>query len=76
MENADPLFRQVFELPLDKRAELAARLLKSLDDLSDHEAEMLWAAEAERRLHDLQTGKAKSIPADEVLRKAESLLNE
>jgi len=76
MENTEPLFRQVFELPLDKRAELAARLLKSLDDLSDQEAEMLWAAEAERRLHDLQNGQAKSTPADEVLRKAERLLND
>ncbi|RLE25774.1 MAG: addiction module antitoxin RelB [Acidobacteria bacterium] len=76
MENTEPLFRQVFELPLDKRAELAARLLKSLDDLSDQEAEILWAAEAERRLHDLQNGQAKSIPADEVLRKAERLLND
>ena len=76
MENTDPLFRQVFELPLDKRAELAARLLKSLDDLSDHEAEILWAAEAERRLADYYSGKAKSIPADEVLRKAETLLHE
>ncbi len=76
MENTEPLFRQVFELPLDKRAELVARLLKSLDDLSDQEAEILWAAEAERRLHDLQNGQAKSIPADEVLRKAERLLND
>jgi hypothetical protein len=74
MEHVDPLFRQVLDLPLDKRAELAARLLESLDELSDEEAQVLWASEAERRLEELKIGKARSVPATEVMRKAQSLV--
>ena len=74
MEHVDPLFRQVLDLPLDKRAELAARLLESLDELSDEEAQVLWASEAERRLEELKMGKARSVPATEVMRKAQSLV--
>ena len=52
------------------RAALAERLLASLDELSEEEAECLWAEEAQRRLEEYRTGRAKA----EVHAKAEKLL--
>ena len=60
-------------LDLQDRAALAERLLASLDDLTEEEAERLWAVEAERRLEEYRAGKAKAIPADEVHARAEEL---
>lgn len=60
-----------------KRAELAHRLIVSLDeegvDLPESEWEAAWAQEAERRLQDLRDGKAKEIPASEVFARARAL---
>ena len=74
MSDPDLLLRQALNLPTDKRAELAARLLRSLDELTDEEAEALWAAKAERRLQDLNRDPTLFTAADEVFRKAENLL--
>ncbi|MFL6244632.1 MAG: addiction module protein [Thermoanaerobaculia bacterium] len=54
------------ELPLTERAELASRLLDSLDDLSDAETEQLWAEEGERRYAEYKAGNIEATPADEV----------
>ncbi len=64
-------------LPPKKRADLASRLIRSLDEeeeeLSREEWERLWADEAERRLEELRQGKVKEIPAEEVFARARSL---
>lgn len=54
-----------------ERARLAGRLLESLDDLSDHENESLWAEEAERRDADWSSS---ARPAKKVLRDARAKL--
>ncbi|KAF1691543.1 addiction module protein [Pseudoxanthomonas koreensis] len=54
-------------LPSDARALLADRLVESLDPLADPDVRSAWAAEAQRRLADLRSGKIKAIPAHEVL---------
>jgi putative addiction module component (TIGR02574 family) len=66
--------RNALSLGVEERAALAERLLASLDDLSEEEAERLWAEEAARRLEGYRAGRAKAIPASEVLGKAEKLL--
>lgn len=72
-----PSFSEVLHIALDlsaqDRAALAERLLASLDDLSEAEAETLWAAEAERRLEAYREGRAESIEAATVHEKAERL---
>ena len=60
------LIAEALELPLTARAELASQLLDSLDDLSEEEADQLWAAEGERRLAEYKAGRMESVPADEV----------
>ena len=65
----DQLESETMRLKIDERARLAEKLLLSLDAPSEEENLQLWVAEAERRLRDLREGKAREIPADEVIRK-------
>lgn len=58
------------KLPLEERAELAGKLLLSLDLASESEIERLWLDEAERRLEEYRTGKLHGTPAEEVFRRA------
>jgi len=61
-------------LDLNARTRLAEGLLLSLDAPTEEENLSLWVAEAERRLRDLRTGKAKEIPAREALDRARAAL--
>ena len=60
-------------LDVEDRASLAQRLLASLDALSEDEVERLWGAEAQRRLKEYQAGRARAIPREEAVKKAETL---
>ncbi|HET8773881.1 MAG TPA: addiction module protein [Thermoanaerobaculia bacterium] len=59
-------------LPLTARAELASRLLDSLDDLSEEENDQLWAQEAERRYAEYKAGNIEAVPAEEVFARLRS----
>lgn len=58
------------KLDVTARAHLAGKFLLSLDALSDEENVHLWVAEAEHRLGELRTGRAKESPLSQVLRRA------
>ena len=62
------------ELPPDERAELAQKLLLSLDDPSEEELAETWLSEAKRRAGELDRGEVQPIAAEEVRRKALALL--
>jgi putative addiction module component (TIGR02574 family) len=72
--NINQLESETMRLKIDDRARLAEKLLLSLDAPSEEENLQLWVAEAERRLRDLREGKAKEIPADEVLKKVRAAI--
>ena len=55
----EAVFSEVLKLPTEKRAELAAELLRSLDGEPDQEVEAAWAAEIENRLRDAKAGKSR-----------------
>lgn len=56
-------------LPNNERAELASRLLESLEPVfADADIEAAWAAEIKRRIDDLNSGKEKTIPWDKARR--------
>ncbi|MCX5645233.1 MAG: addiction module protein [Phycisphaerae bacterium] len=57
-------------LPPQQRAELAERLIASLDRLDDAEYERLWIEEAARRYEEYQKGNISSRSAEEVFRNA------
>ncbi len=61
-------------LPAEDRAKLAQKLLLSLDTLSEDESDKIWLIEADRRARELDRGEVQPIPADEVRKKARSLL--
>jgi putative addiction module component (TIGR02574 family) len=60
------------QLPRERRAQIAARLIASLDE--DTRVEQAWADEIRRRVHDYRAGKAKTRPIDEVLDEVDELL--
>ena len=68
MENLDEITRQVLDLPLDQRSELAEKLLESLDELAPEEIEQVWAAEAERRYQAFKDGTIEAVDGSAVHR--------
>jgi hypothetical protein len=65
---------QALTLDLNARAALAHALLRSLDDLSESEAERLWLEEAERRQREVHEGRVQMVPGDEVMRRLQKAL--
>jgi len=61
---------EVLSLPRRSRAEIAERLLASLENETDGQAEKAWKAEIRRRRPEMRNGKAKVRPASEVMRNA------
>ncbi len=68
------LEQEVLFLPEEVRAQLAHKLLLSLDVPSQNEIEEDWLIEAGRRSKELDRGTVKAIPAEDVRRKAQALL--
>ena len=60
------VFRAAFELPEDERATLAGLLIESLEPPPDPDVEELWAAEAERRWREIESGAVATTPWEEV----------
>lgn len=71
----EELEAEIKKLNLKERAALAKWTVQSLDELSESEIEAMWAEEAERRLDELEQGLATEIPADEVLRHAQTAIS-
>ena len=65
--DATEILNEALGLPAETRAALAARLIESLDETIDPDAERLWAEEITRRLKELDEGRAQTIPWSEVL---------
>ena len=74
MPDLEKVLRSALSLNIQDRASLAQRLLASLDELSEGEAERLWAEEAERRLSEYRAGRASAVSAEEVSKRAQRLL--
>jgi putative addiction module component (TIGR02574 family) len=62
------LFETALKLPIEARAELAGRLIETLDEEADEDAEQLWAIEIARRVKELDEGTARTVPWSEVRR--------
>lgn len=71
MKVAD-LEAEALKLGPAERADLAARLLESLDSLSDEECERLWIEEAKRRDAELDLDPGRARPAEDVFRDAKA----
>jgi len=67
------VFTEALNLDTNDRAALAQELLASLEELTEQEAERLWAEEAKRRLKGYHAGQAERVAAEEVAVKAKKL---
>jgi putative addiction module component (TIGR02574 family) len=68
------LAQQASQLSAEERARFALSLIESLDTADEGDIEEAWRVEAERRWSEIQSGKAKLIPGDEVFAKVRSRL--
>jgi putative addiction module component (TIGR02574 family) len=60
------VLEEALSLPPGERAELADRLLTSLDASLGGRIDALWAAEAEERLDAFERGEIKTVSADDA----------
>jgi putative addiction module component (TIGR02574 family) len=70
---------EVRELSPQDREQLLARLIRDLepvDNLSTAEIESAWDKEIARRLEEIDSGKVKAIPAEEVFARIQAKLDE
>jgi hypothetical protein len=61
--------KEALELPVERRAKLAQRLLESLEDLSAAEAEKLWLKESARRAAEIDEGRVRVVKSEELERR-------
>lgn len=78
-QTAQRIFDAALALPEKERADLASRLIRSLDESPPDQAEQAeidsaWKAEIERRVKEIDEGTARLIPADEVFAEIEQRL--
>jgi putative addiction module component (TIGR02574 family) len=59
---------QALKLTAEERARLADRLIASL--FEDNEIEEAWAAEVERRVEEIESGRAKLVQAADAITRA------
>ena len=63
---------QALNLSVDERAKLADRLITSL--FEDHEIEEAWAVEVERRIEEIESGRAKLVPVSKAIARARAAI--
>ncbi len=71
----DELFEEVVSLPVKERVRLAERIFQSLN-APDVEIDALWAAEAQRRLADVRSGKVETVPGELVFERIRQSLRQ
>jgi putative addiction module component (TIGR02574 family) len=67
MATKEDLLSEVLRLPPEERAEVAHKLLLSLEEGGeDPEAQAEWSAEVERRAREVLDGSVKTVPWEQV----------
>ena len=67
---------EALRLKPEARAELAEKLLRSLEDLSDEDIQRLWIEEAVRRNAEFDSGTASMRDAEDVFEYARARISE
>ncbi len=65
-QQASGPLQKALSLSEEERAELAGSLIESLDATVDEAAEAGWNQEITRRIEDLDSGRAKTVPWEAV----------
>lgn len=64
---AEKIIEQALAMPPEARAQLADRLVESLDPAADEPLRRIWAAEAVKRRDDVRAGRMATIPGERAL---------
>ena len=73
-QRALDLLQKALSLSEEERADLACSLMESLDAAVDEGAESAWNEEISRRVTELDSGKVRTVPWDEVRHRISSRL--
>jgi putative addiction module component (TIGR02574 family) len=73
-QQALELLQKALTLPEEERTLLVRSLIESLEDVTDQGAEHAWGEEIARRISDLDSGIAKTIPWEEVRHRISAIL--
>jgi putative addiction module component (TIGR02574 family) len=65
-EKTSKLLQTALTLSEEERADLACSLIDSLDATAEEGADEAWEREIERRIADLNSGRAKAVPWEVV----------
>jgi len=74
-QEAEDLLKKALTLPAKDRATLAGSLIDSLDEVDEMSEQEAWNDEIARRIEELDSGKVKTVPWDEVRRRISSKLD-
>jgi putative addiction module component (TIGR02574 family) len=74
-QDTHELLQKALALPENERAELAGTLISSLDITVDPDVDAAWQAEVARRAREVESGKVKTIPWEQVRQKGRTLLD-
>ena len=66
--------RDISELSQKERTDLLRKLIDDLDGPGDANSDAAWLKESERRLGEIESGTARTFPADDVIEEARTLL--
>lgn len=66
VEEVRKIVEQALKMSAKERAEIAQRLLESLDRQMDVDVESAWQSEVEKRISELDSGQVSCIPWEEV----------
>lgn len=70
----DQITTEAMQLSVSSRAELAEKLVESLDFPADGELQRAWAAEAIQRRDEVRSGRVQTIPGEQVLAEVRAML--
>ncbi|MDP3089110.1 MAG: addiction module protein [Nitrospira sp.] len=68
-DKSQAIVEQALKLSPTERAEVAEKLIVSLDEVPDIDVEQAWQEEIQQRLQQIERGEAKTIPWEEVQRR-------
>jgi len=66
---SDELLSQAMSLPAEERADLAARLMESLEEPEDADVEQAWKDEIRTRIDQLRNREVQPVPWEEARRR-------
>jgi putative addiction module component (TIGR02574 family) len=65
-DKSQAIVEQALKLSPTERAEVAEKLIVSLDEVLDTDVEQAWQEEIQKRLQQIDRGEVKTIPWEEV----------